>query len=164
MSLISFPIYDTPAGRQIRRFLEGKQDYPAEAVHMLYSLNRWENLPTIKRLALENEFLIADRYTPSNLAYGLSRGLSLDWLRALDNGLPMPELVIVLDTPVPASFARKAKRRDAHERDRLLLSRVRRNYKILSQDMGWNLLDGSKSIRSVRSEIWKLVQGKFETR
>ena len=129
---------------------------------MLYSLNRWENLPTIERLMRENEFLIADRYIPSNLAYGLSRGLSLDWLRALDQGLPSAELVIVLDTPVPASFARKGKRRDAHERDRLLLSRVRRKYKTLSHKLGWKILDGSKLVQSLRSEIWDLVQRKFK--
>jgi dTMP kinase len=161
---ISFPIYNTPAGQQIRRFLDGKQNYPKEAVHMLYSLNRWENLHRIEKLTQENEFLIADRYTPSNLAYGLSQGLSLEWLRTLDLGLPKAELVIVLDTPVPSSFARKEKRRDIHEKDRLLLSRVRKNYKMLSRRIGWKILDGARPVESVRSEIWKLVQNKFQTR
>ena len=164
VGLVSFPIYGTPSGLRIRRFLDGKQNYPVEAVHMLYSLNRWENLRVIERLTRENEFLIADRYTPSNLAYGLSRGLKLEWLRTLDHGLPTSELVIVLDTPIPSSFARKERRRDIHEKDRLLLSRVRRNYKILSRKLGWKIIDGSKPVQSVRFEIWKLVQRKFKTR
>jgi dTMP kinase len=164
VGLVSFPIYNTPAGLQIRRFLDGKRGYPAEAVHMLYSLNRWENLQMVEQLTRENDFLIADRYTPSNLAYGISRGLSLQWLRTLDQGFPTAELVIVLDTPIPSSFARKQKGRDVHEKDRLLLSRVRKNYKILSRKLGWKILDGSRPVESVRSDIWNLVQKKFETR
>jgi len=161
---ISFPIYKTPAGIQIKHFLNGQQNYPPEAVHMLYSLNRWENLDTIKKLTRKNEFLIADRYTPSNLAYGISRGLGLQWLTTLDKGLPTAELVIVLDTPVPSSFARKTSGRDKHERDRQLLSRVRANYRILSRKLGWEILDGSRPVETVRSDIWKIVQKRFKTR
>ncbi|HEX4922133.1 MAG TPA: thymidylate kinase, partial [Candidatus Bathyarchaeia archaeon] len=142
----------------------GTRHYPPEAVHMLYSLNRWENLPTIEKLTRENEFLIADRYTPSNLAYGTARGLDLQWLRTLDKGLPVAELVIVLDAPIPSSFARKARGRDRHERDKQLLSRVRKNYKTLSRLLGWQILDGSRPVENVRLDIWRLVQKKFRTR
>ncbi|HXL50647.1 MAG TPA: hypothetical protein VN949_02410, partial [Candidatus Limnocylindrales bacterium] len=72
---ISFPIYRSPSGRQIQRFLAGKQEYPATALHMLYSLNRWENQELITNLTEKSDFVIADRYYPSNLAYGVSRGL-----------------------------------------------------------------------------------------
>jgi len=160
--LISFPIYKTHAGVQIRHFLNGDRRFPPQAVHMLYSLNRWENLETIQKLSRENQFLIADRYTPSNLAYGISSGLELEWLRTLDNGLPTAELVVVLDTPVPSSFARKEKERDKHEKDRQLLSRVRENYRMLSRKLGWKILDGSRSVENVRSDIWKIAQKRFK--
>ena len=84
---------------------------------MLYSLNRWENRELINKLVHSSDYLIADRYTPSNLAYGLSRGLSLGWLQGLDKGLPTADLVIVLDVPIVSSFERKSKNRDVHERE-----------------------------------------------
>jgi len=91
VSTISYPIYKSPSGRQIQRFLQGKQNYPATALHMLYSLNRWENQELIVKLTETADFVIADRYYPSNFAYGVSRGLSLGWLQGLDRGLPTAE-------------------------------------------------------------------------
>lgn len=160
-SAISFPIYGSPSGKQIRSFLEGKQEYPPTALHMLYSLNRWENQELITRLIETRDFVIADRYSPSNLAYGISRGLSREWLEGLDRGLPRPSLVIVLDVPVPASFARKSKGRDIHERNRQLLLKVRRTYRRLSKDLDWKMVDATRPIEEVHKTIWNLVSGRF---
>jgi dTMP kinase len=161
---ISFPIYHSPAGQQIRRFLEGKQDYPPEALHMLYSLNRWENQALIHNLVDGTDFVLADRYTPSNWAYGMSRGLSLNWLRTLDKGLPPADLVIVLDVPVPSSFARKPKGRDVHEGNRKLLVRVRHTYKVLANRLGWKTVDATMTVGEVESALWNLVTRKFKLR
>jgi dTMP kinase len=159
---ISFPIYESPAGQQIRRFLKGKRNYPPQALHMLYSLNRWENQALIHNIVDTADFVIADRYTPSNLAYGVSRGLNLDWLETLDKGLPVADLVIVLDVPVPSSFARKRQNRDVHESDSKLLVRVRHTYKMLAKRLGWKIIDGAMPVEEVESAVWNLVVGKFK--
>ena len=158
---ISFPIYKSPSGRQIQRFLEGKQKYPATALHMLYSLNRWETQEQIVKLTQNSDFVIADRYYPSNLAYGVSRGLSLDWLQGLDRGLPTASLVIILDLPVHSSFTRKSRGRDAHERDKQLLTRVRRTYGALAEKFDWRIVDATRTVEEVHEAVWKLVKKKF---
>jgi len=158
---ISFPIYKSPSGRQIQRFLEGKQEYPATALHMLYSLNRWENQELITKLTERADFVIADRYYPSNLAYGVARGLSLGWLQELDRGLPTANLVIVLDVPVPASFTRKSRGRDVHERDRQLLFRVRRTYRTIARMLNWKIVDATHSVEEVHEAVWSIVRQKF---
>ena len=161
ISTISFPIYKSPSGRQIQRFLEGKQRQSATALHMLYSLNRWENQEQIIKLVQNSDFVIADRYYPSNLAYGVSRGLSLEWLQGLDRGLPTASLVIVLDVPVPASFARKSRGRDVHEKNRQLLVKVRRRYQTLAKKLGWKMVDATRPVEKVHEAIWRLVRKKF---
>ena len=158
---ISFPIYKSLSGKRIRAYLRGRQNLPDEAVHMLYSLNRWENQDLIENLVRRYDFVIADRYTPSNLAYGTSRGLNLTWLEGLDKGLPSADLVIVLDTPVPLSFARKSRHRDVYESDREFLVRVRRAYKILSKRLDWRIVSASRSPSDVELEIWSVVTNKF---
>jgi len=158
---ISFPIYKSPSGRQIQRFLEGKQEYPATALHMLYSLNRWENQQQMIKLTQNSDFVIADRYYPSNLAYGVSRGLSLDWLQGLDRGLPTASLVMVLDMPVPASFARKSRGRDVHEKNRQLLVKVRQTYRTLAKKLGWKMVDATRPVEDVHEAILRLVRKKF---
>jgi dTMP kinase len=162
VSTISFPIYNSPSGRQIRRFLEGKQDYPATALHMLYSFNRWENQELITKRAEKADFLIADRYYPSNLAYGVARGLSLGWLEGLDRGLPPASLVIVLDVPVVASFNRKSIARDIHERDKRLLLKVRRTYRTLANRLGWKMIDATRPVDETHEAVWSIVRRKFQ--
>ena len=161
VSTISFPIYKSPSGRQIQRFLEGKQKYPATALHMLYSVNRWENQEQIIKLTQDSDFVIADRYYPSNLAYGVSRGLSLEWLQELDRNLPTASLVVVLDVPMPASFARKSRGRDVHEKNRQLLVKVRRTYQTLAKKLGWKMVDATRPIEKVHEAVWSIVRKKF---
>jgi dTMP kinase len=158
---ISFPIYRSPSGRQIQRFLAVKQEYPATALHMLYSLNRWENQDRITSLGKKSDFVIADRYYPSNLAYGVSRGLSLGWLQGLDRGLPTASLVIVLDVPVLSSFGRKSSGRDVHERDKRLLLRVGRTYRTLAKKLDWKMVDANRPVEEVREAVWGIVRRKF---
>jgi dTMP kinase len=158
---ISFPIYQSPAGEQIRRFLDNKQDYPPEALHMLYSLNRWENLSKLQEILGKASYLVADRYSPSNLAYGVSRGLPLDWLEALDCGLPKSDLVIVLDVPVRFSFRRKSTKRDTHESNKRLLTKVRQTYKVLARKLNWSTVDGTMNVGEVESAIWNSVRRRF---
>ncbi len=157
VTTLSFPVYTTPSGRQIRAFLNGERAYPPKAVHMLYSLNRWENKDAITRRLEESDFLVVDRYFPSNLAYGLARGLDLSWLTTLDRGLPESDTVIVLDVPVRASFSRKARGRDLHESDRALLLRVRRAYLRLAQKYHWQVVDGARPAEEVAEAVWKAV-------
>ncbi|HYU56301.1 MAG TPA: dTMP kinase [Candidatus Dormibacteraeota bacterium] len=158
---ISFPIYRSPSGRQIQRFLAGKQEYPATALHMLYSLNRWENQELITNLTEKSDFVIADRYYPSNLAYGVSRGLGLEWLQGLDRGLPTASLVIVLDVPVLSSFGRKSSGRDVHERDKKLLLRVGLTYRRLAKKLGWKMVDANRPVEEVHEVVWSIVRKRF---
>jgi dTMP kinase len=161
VSTLSFPIYKSSSGKQIQRFLQGKQKYPATALHMLYSLNRWENQELITRLTENADFVIADRYYPSNLAYGVSRGLGLGWLQGLDRGLPTANLVIVLDVPVLSSFGRKSSGRDVHERDKQLLLKVRGAYGALAKKLGWKVVDATRPVEEVHGAIWGIVGKRF---
>ena len=138
--------------------MAGRRRYPFEAVHMLYSLNRWENRDLISRKLGESDVLVVDRYTGSNLAYGMARGLDPKWLAGLDRGLPVPDTVIVLDVPVPASFRRKESNRDVHESSRALLVRVRRSYLSLAKRFHWQIVKGTGPAEKVHTEIWKTAR------
>jgi len=158
---VSFPIYDSLSGKLIEHYLKGGKNYSSRALHMLYSLNRWENLELVKGLMRKADFLIADRYIPSNLAYGVSKGLTVEWLLGLDAGLPRADLVIVLDVPVRSSFARKSKHRDIHEQDSNLLTRVNESYRKLGKKLGWKTVKGNASAELVGSWVWSVVRKRF---
>jgi len=150
---LDFPVYTTVIGREILGFLNRKRSYNRHALHMLYSLNRWESQEKIVQALESADIVMTDRYTPSNLAYGLAKGLKLEWLTELDRGLPEPDKVIVLDVPVKYSFARKREARDVHENDGLLLRRVKRNYLELAKKFGWIVVNASRSSEAVQNDI-----------
>ena len=150
---LSFPIYSTSSGRLIRSFLAGRAKTSPHVLHLLYSLNRWENMETITGALKKSDLVICNRYTPSNLAYGEARGLSVQWLAGLDAGLPEARAVFVLDVPIPKSFSRKTRRRDVNERDRAFLEKVRRNYRSLAHRFGWHIVDGTRPAVEVHERI-----------
>lgn len=156
---LSFPDYRTPIGKEIKSFLTGKRDFGPEVRHMLFAANRWEKIESIRESQAENEVLIVDRYTESNLAYGVANGLPLAWLVALEAGLPKSDLVIVLDAPSAGLQARRQGPKDSYEKDRELQSRVQTSYRELARKFGWVTIDGSESAESVHNSIKEVVGG-----
>ena len=156
-SIWNFPDYATPLGGQLRAYLAGKSRLNYHAVHLLYAANKWERVEEINRELRRGRNIIVNRYSPSNLAYGVAHGLPLEWLKTLENGLPRPDAVFVLDITAGTSFGRKRKRRDVHEGDRQYLSKVRRAYLRLAEKYGWKVIDGERDQRIVHSELWTFV-------
>src|SRR5256712_11134380 len=109
---LSFPIYSTSSGRLIRSFLAGRAKTSPHALHLLYSLNRWENMETITGALKKNDLVICNRYTPSNLAYGEARGLSVPWLASPDSGHPETRAAFVLEIPLLHTFFRNTHAQD----------------------------------------------------
>lgn len=156
-SILNFPDYTTPIGRQIRRYLAGGNNLDLHAAHLLYAANKWERAAEIERDINLGRILIVNRYTPSNIAYGVAHGLPLKWLISLENGLPRADAVIILDVSPKTSFSRKEQRRDVHEGNRTYLNKVRSVYRSLARQHHWKVLDGQRDPHIVQSEVWKLI-------
>ena len=153
---ISFPDYGTPLGREISNFLHGKIDLRPEVRQLLYIANRWERERDMAAGLERGRVVIADRYVPSGLAYGLANGLSLDWMLGLEVGLPATDLVVVIDISVEESYRREA-RKDIYEKDKIFLGKVRRSYLELAKKLDWVIIDGEKSANDVSQQIWEKV-------
>jgi len=159
--LIAFPDYRTPVGLNIRAYLDGEISTSPEVRQMLYAANRWERCADIVSWLDSGEFVVADRYIPSGLAYGLANGLDLNWMLALEEGLPSPDLVIVLDVPVDKTAKRFLRQRDVYERRESYLMRVRESYLSLSRQFRWIVIDGTLSVEEVSKRIWSVTVEKI---
>jgi dTMP kinase len=157
VSALSFPAYETPIGKQIRDFLDGKISYPPQVRAMLYAANRWEKKGELEATLSKTDVTIVDRYTGSNLAYGVSSGLALEWLRALDSGLPEPDLTLVLDAPLAKTMPRRGGTKDSYEGDANLQETARRTYLELAKRFGWTVVDAGAGIEEVGGSIRSAV-------
>lgn len=161
--MLSFPNYKTRIGKLIRAFLHGEIEYPAQVRHMLLSVNRWEMKAEIEKYLQSGLTLVCNRYYHSNIPYGVANGLNRRWLESLDEGLPKPAFVILIDVKPKTSLARKGTNRDIHERDLKFLSEVRKQYLILAKEDNWIVVNGENSIEKVSKEIWKAIAKKLKT-
>lgn len=155
---IDFPDYSTPIGKEIRQFLDGKRNYPDQVKMMLLSANRWEKKGEIEKKVSKGTTVIMNRYYQSNLVYGISKGLKLDWLLSLDKGLPKADLVIVIDIHSKTLVSRSKNVVDTFEKDLELIRRVKKNYRILANKFNWRTVEGEKSVDEVHGQVLRIVR------
>jgi dTMP kinase len=155
--MMDFPDYTTPIGKEIRSFLGGRRSYAIEVKHLLLSANRWEKKKDIESTIENGIIIIMNRYYQSNLVYGVSHGLNLNWLLNLDRGLPREDVVIVLEVSPDISYRRVPKDRDTFEMDQKLLTEVNKNYRKLAKRFNWKLINGEKFSEEVHNEIMGVV-------
>lgn len=74
--LMVFPDRSTNTGRLINEYLSNKDcKLNDEAIHLLFSANRWENVDKIKKLLYEGLTVIIDRYSYSGIAYSMAKSI-----------------------------------------------------------------------------------------
>jgi dTMP kinase len=154
---LDFPDYTTPIGMEIRAFLDGRRDYPAEVKHLLFSANRWEKKKEIESMIENGTIVIMNRYWQSNLIYGAASGMDTSWLLRLDKGLPKEDIVLVLLVNTSVS-TKRAETQDVFEADVQLAARAYKNYLKFAKQYKWKVLDGSKSKDQVHQEIMKVIR------
>lgn len=159
--LFHFPDYQTPVGKEIRKYLDGKRKFPPQVIHCLLSANRWEKLEQIKTAQEKNSVLIMNRYYHSNLVYGLANGMKEKWLDNLDAGLPKADLVILLDVSQKESFKRQKTNRDKFEKNEEFLRKISKIYKTTAKKKRWKIIDATKSKQEVHDEIMKTFSKKI---
>lgn len=68
--LITFPDRTTSTGKLIDEYLRNKEcNLSDEAIHLLFTANRWENLDKMKALLFEGVTLVVDRYSYSGIVF-----------------------------------------------------------------------------------------------
>ncbi len=155
---IHFHDVNTPIGKEIQLFLEGKREYNPIVRQLLYTANRYERNKDIGNYLQEMDFVIIDRYIPSGLAYGMVNGLELDWMLELERLLHQPDLVILLDVPTDISKKRKEEiNKDVYEKDLNFLEKVREAYLKLAGLFGWLIISGKGNKDAIHTEIWEKV-------
>ncbi|THW83632.1 thymidylate kinase [Aureobasidium pullulans] len=95
-----FPDRTTPIGQMINNYLQGQTEQEDHVIHLLFSANRWEAVPSIEADINAGITVIIDRYYYSGCVYSAAKNnpsLSLSWSRHPEEGLPRPDLCLFLD-------------------------------------------------------------------
>jgi dTMP kinase len=157
-AMLSFPDYKTPIGREIRAFLAGRRTFLPELQHMLFAANRWEKVPLIKDYQNKRKTIIINRYSESNIVYGIANGLNMQWLTSIEEGMPKSDTVLVLDAPPTDLLSRRRRQGDSYEKNSGLQLRARELYKELAPCFGWKVVDADLDVKRVHKSVVEVVK------
>ncbi|CAL1294160.1 unnamed protein product, partial [Larinioides sclopetarius] len=124
----------TAIGSVINKYLTGAEELEDHAIHLLFSANRWEQVPKMLRLLNSGVNLIVDRYAYSGVAFSYAKkGLNFSWCKQSDVGLPKPDLVLFLDLPPEAMAKRSGFGDEVYEKEDFQ-NEVKKVYGLLRED------------------------------
>ncbi|KAG8529777.1 uncharacterized protein KY384_005258 [Bacidia gigantensis] len=113
---------DTSIGTSISSYLKGASNLEDHVIHLLFSANRWEATPGIIRAIEAGTSVVVDRYYYSGIVYSAAKkaaGISLQWAKAPDVGLPKPDLVVFLDLDQATAKARGGYGEERYENEEM---------------------------------------------
>jgi len=93
-------------GKLIDAYLQQGVELSDQAVHLLFSANRWEAAAAMTDKLAKGTTVVVDRYAFSGACFTAAKGVDLEWCKAPDKGLPAPDLVLFLDLPVDKAKTR----------------------------------------------------------
>ncbi|CAE7387587.1 tmp1 [Symbiodinium natans] len=160
-----FPNRKTPIGNAIDLYLRRQLELPDEAVHRLFSANRWEMAQGIVEDLRAGTTIVCDRYAFSGVAYSAAKGLDFAWCQAPDRGLPCPDGIFFLHIDEKVGAARSNFGDERYENAAMQAS-VRAQFKDqrLRGSVNWRDVDGARDAEVIHAEIRDAVDGMLEER
>lgn len=178
--VISFPRYeDNIYGELIKRYLAGEfggiDQVNPYLMALAYAGDRAMAKPLMESWLNSGKLVIANRYVSSSMAHlgaNLAEDQREEFMRWLDNleyetnGLPKPDLVILLDVD-PAVGQKNVEGRDIHENNLKHLEQASKIYLELSQaEPNWQVVNCTisgkmKSKEDIHREITALIDEKL---
>ena len=193
----SFPKYDSPTGKIVGGAYLGKPEisesvFPETSANvdplvssLYYAADRRYNfLKFIEEEIYQNDIIILDRYTTSNMGHQAGKGKNkkeidkiLDFIEKLEFDLcelPRPDLVFFLHMPYEASRELRKNREfgDGNENNVEHLKNAEKTYLYIAKKYNWkyinclktkkyNSIDDIRSIESISSEIENVLDSEL---
>ncbi len=182
---IKLPDYDSDSSILVRKYLAGDfgksaGDVNAFAASVLYAADRFASYTEKwKEDHLGGKLIFADRYTPANALYQMTKlpygewdGF-MEWLFDFEYnkiGIPAPDKVIFLDMPVEVSqklmtarYNGDESKKDVHEANVEFLIKCREAALYAAKKYGWSVVKCSENgeplpIEVINDEIYTIVK------
>lgn len=163
-SRLKYPVYDLePTGPFIYKYLrdtEFREAYPqsTEELQMKYAENRKDYEAELKKRLDAGEWIVAEDYTGTGIAWGLTWGADLEYLEEINRDLYQPDLCILMhghrfNTAIEAGHRNET----ADERIKICKS----FHLLLGERYGWKQVSANQSIEEVSRDIVGIVKEFF---
>lgn len=143
----------------INAYLQGQSEQNDQAIHLLFSANRWEATQAILRDLEAGYTVVIDRYSFSGAVYSAAKNnsaMSLEWCWNPEIGLPKPDLVLFLDISPEDAAKRGGYGDERYEKEEMQV-KVRKLFKTLFEqveNLNVKIVNAGQSLKEVSDNIW----------
>ena len=155
---LKYPIYNSdPTGPKLNDILRGgkKQSIGEVELQSLYAQNRQNFQPELEKKLAIGVTVVAEDYTGTGLAWGVTKGAPLETLEQQNQGLLTENLAILLDGE---RFLSGKEANHLHESSDELMQRCRRVHLDLAKKFGWKIVEANQPIDTVAEKIWEIIK------
>lgn len=164
-SRLKYPIYNLePEGPFIYKYLRQPQfrksnERTTDELQLLYAKNRQRHEKELKKRLNSGEWIVAEDYIGTGLAWGMTWGGDLEYLEKINEKLLPPDLSILMHGHRFNTAIEKDHRNEMEE-ERI---KICKNFHLLLADKyGWKIVKANQKMEKVKSDIIKIVKEKIK--
>lgn len=155
---VKYPIYEFPTGQQINAVLRQGLRMSELDLQKLYAQNRLDFEPTLQRYLNQDDWVLAEDYRGTGMAWGMSAGVKFEDLVEMNNKLYPEDLSILL---YGKRFLEGVERNHLNEEDEEKCERSQKAHLWLAKKYGWKKILANQSPKEVHQQIMEIVNKKF---
>lgn len=153
---LKYPIYDLkPTGPKINAVLREGLKMPDLDLQKLYAQNRADFEPKLKSYLRANKWVIAEDYTGTGIAWGMTWGVPLEVLEKINKKLLKENLAILLYGERFISGIEKNHRNEADEK---IWEKGQKIHLELADRYGWKKVYATHTPEEVHTDVINLVE------
>jgi len=155
---IKYPIYDlAPTGPRVNRILREESETGIYEIELqkIYAQNRMDFEPQLTQWLDKGTWVVAEDYTGTGIAWGWTKGASLEELEKINEGLLKEDIAILLDGE-PFRQAKEANH--IHEQQEHWMQECRQKHLELAKRYGWSVVNANLLKDEVHEKIWEIVK------
>lgn len=155
---LKYPVYDCePTGPRLNQILRGGGPQLISEIELqkLYAQNRRDFQPQLEKKLAAGITVVAEDYTGTGLAWGVTKGAELSTLEQQNEGLLVEDLAILLDGE---RFLSGKEENHLHESSDELMLRCRQVHLDLAKKYGWKIVDANQPVEAVTAAVWQIVE------
>jgi len=160
---IKYPIYNLePTGPLINKILRHEESldrsYSEKEIQTIYAQNRHDYQSTLEDYLSSGKNVIAEDYTGTGIAWGITRDLDIDTLEEINKELLLPDFSILLDSETRfISGIEKSHKNEGSAKEGIWIKN-RDIHRELAKRYQWKIINANQTRENVHNSIWQLIK------
>lgn len=163
--VIKYPIYElAPTGPMINKILRNPEELGREVSELElqthFAQNRRDFQQTLVNILNAGIPIIAEDYTGTGIAWGMTRGIDIETLEELNKDLLIPDISILLDGDRFTTSIEKKHRNESESSS--IWNKNRQIHLRLAERYGWKVIHANQSVDNVGKDVARVINENSE--